>query len=282
MKLVPLCLLGCTLLGCTKEASQLPVSEPVSPQHIAGGAKTSLSDSVKGNHGIMQRDSGDTAAARPVTDSRGDSWTLLALDSAMARLVPDSIQGPHMEWADSLNAFEAASIAASGGKVSRSPYWLRIELLNGRTLALKDSSRGMSVMYAGHLEQIHSHVIHHVPYEDAGNYLIVDDSTGDSTLVWAMPLPSPDGTRFVLTSLDTDAESAVGSIAVWRMVGRVPEKEFSVGEAWESSNAVWRDSRTIDFVKNVWDPDHPFKYVKSPARLIRIGTMPGTPDSTNK
>jgi hypothetical protein len=283
MKLVPLFLLGCTLFGCTKEVSQLPVSQTLAPQHIVASAGTPLSDSVVGNHGVRQPDSSAATPDRSVTDSDGGRWRLSLLDSAIAKPVPDSIQGPHMEWSDSLDAFEIASIAGSGGKVSRDHGELLIRLLNGRTLTMKtDSTMRYVVRYAGYLKGIHSHVVHRVPYEDAGDYVLLDDSTGDSTIVWAMPLPSPDGTRFVMTTLDTDADSTAGSIAVWRMVGRVPEKEFSVGEPWESSNAVWRDSRTIDFVKDVWDPDHPFKYVKSLARLSRIETMPGHPDSTNK
>jgi hypothetical protein len=156
-----------------------------------------------------------------------------------------------MQWSDSLEAVEHAAIAASGGKVYRANYWdLRIKLLNGRTLVLKtDSTIMMSYRYAGYLKEIHSHVVHRVPYEDSGNYLVADDSTGDSITVWAMPVPSPDGTRFVLTSIDEDEESDVGNISVWRMVGRKPQKEFSINDGdWRSSDAAWRDSVTIDFM----------------------------------
>jgi hypothetical protein len=188
-----------------------------------------------------------------------------------------------MDWSDSLHAIEVAGIAASGGKVSRASYWeLRIHLLSGRTLAFKtDSTMGMSFRYAGYLREIHSHVVHRVPYEDTGNYLVVDDSTGDSTTVWAMPVPSPDGARFALTSLGEDAESNVGNISVWRMVGRKPQKEFSIDdENWDSSDAVWRDSVSIDFTRNTpVDQEHPFTYVKTPARLSRTGATRVLPAS---
>lgn len=240
MKLLALCVLGSALVACTKQVRTSPASGPLSPDPVVANSSVPLPD------------------------------------SAVAKSVPDSTMPRPMDWSDSLDAIEVAGIAASGGKVSRASFWeLRIQLLNGRTLVLKtDSTMGMVLRYAGHLREIHSHVVHRVPYEDTGNYLVVDDSTGDSTIVWAMPVPSPDGTRFALTSLGQDAESNVGNISVWRMVGRKPQKEFSIdNEAWESSDAVWRDSATIDFTRNTSpDPNDPFRYIKTPARLTRTGT----------
>jgi len=270
MKLPALCLVGSTLLACTKEVSKSPASELLVPDTVVANPALPLPDPVVAN------------PAAPLPDSATFKWALSVPDSVVAKSVPDSSKRPPMSWSDSLHAFEVAAIAASGGKVSRTNYWeLRIKLLNGRTLVLKtDSTIRMSYRYAGYLKGIHSHVVHRVPYEDSGNYLIADDSTGDSTTVWAMPVPSPDGTRFVLTSIDEDEESDVGNISVWRMVGRKPQKEFSINEGgWRSSDAVWRDSVTIDFMKNTNpDPDNPFRYIKTPARLARTGTTSVLPD----
>jgi hypothetical protein len=274
MKLLTRCLLGIPLLACTKELGKPPASEPLLPPSVVANPAIPLPD---------------TAVVSPPT-SRADygavQWVLSLPDSAVAQSVPDSAKRPPMEWSDSLDAFERAAIAASGGKVSRASYWeLRIKLRNGRTLVLKtDSTMRMSYRYAGYLKEIHSYIVHRVPYEDAGNYLLLDDSTGDSTILWAMPIPSPDGTRFALTSLGTDAESKVGNISVWRMVGRQPQKEFSLDdEDWDSSDAVWRDSVTIDFTKNTSeDENHPFTYIKTPGRLTRTGTtsvLPRNPKS---
>lgn len=258
MKLLTLCVLGSALLACTKEVSKSSASEPLLPGPVVA------------NPGI------------PLPDSGAAKWVLSLPDSAVAKSVPDSVKRPPMEWSDSLDAVEHAAIAASGGKVSRANYWeLRIKLLKGRTLVLKtDSTMRMSYRYAGYLKEIHSHIVHRVPCEDAGNYLLADDSTGDSTTVWAMPVPSPDGTRFVLTSIGEDAESDVGNISVWRIVGRKPQKEFSINDGdWASSDAVWRDSVTIDFMRNTNpDPNNPFRYIKTPARLTRTGTTSVPPD----
>jgi hypothetical protein len=240
--LLTVCVLSCAIAGCTKEVGRPSASGPVS------------------------------AMLRP--DSAAEGARILP-DSLLASSGADSARPP-MNWSDSLDATEVAGIAASGGKVSRNSFWdLRIQLLNGQTLDFKtDSTISWGYRYAGHFQSIHSHVVHRVPYEDTGNYLIVDDSTGDSTEVWAVPIPSPDGMRFVLTSLGDDEESDVGNISVWRMVGRTPEKEFSIdGANWRSSDAAWRDPSTIDFTKNtIRDRDDPFAYVKTPARLTRTGT----------
>lgn len=48
---------------------------------------------------------------------------------------------------------------------------------------------------------------------------------------------------------------------------------FEVAGFAASGRKVWRDSVTIDFMKNTnSDPDNPFRYVKTPARLTRTGT----------
>jgi hypothetical protein len=273
MKLLTLCVLGSALFACTKEVRKSPASEPLLPDTLVANPAIPLPDTVVTNPAV------------PLRDSAVVKWVLSLSDSAVAKKVPDSSTRPRMSWSDSLHAFEVAAIASSGGKVDRANYWeLRIKLLSGRTLVLKtDSTMRMSYRYAGYLREIHSHVVHRVPYEDSGNYLVVDDSTGDSTTVWAMPVPSPDGTRFVLTSIDEDEESDVGNISVWRMVERKPQKEFSINDGgWRSSDAVWRDSVTIDFMRNTNpDPNNPFRYIKAPARLTRTGTTSVLPDKTN-
>jgi len=191
---------------------------------------------------------------------------------------PATAPKPPMTWSDSIEATEVAGIRAAEGRVSRIGRELRIQLLNGRTLVFKDDTTRLSVLparrYVGYLKAIHSHIIHLVPYEGTGRYLMVDDSTGDTTTVSGLPVPSPDGTRFVLTSMAGQEDTDASVIEVWQMVNRKPEIEFwhdTNKEPWEPSDAVWRDSVTIDFVKNSHsDPSQP--YVKTRARLTRADT----------
>ena len=191
-----------------------------------------------------------------------------------------SDSSPHTDDSAVGDNTEVAALRTTGGKVSRLGSELRIQLLNGRTAVFKDdSTEGLSFAlprYAGYLKAIRSHVLHILQYEGSGAYLIVDDSTGDSTIVFSKPIASPDGKRFVLTSLDLIAGHNANMIEVRRVVGRKPEKEFSYDtdtsdEPWGPSDAVWRDSATMDFIKNSSiDPSEP--YIKTPGRLIRIGT----------
>ena len=184
---------------------------------------------------------------------------------------------------DSIEATELAGIRGAEGRVSRASGELHIQLLNGHTAIFKDDTTlgGDTVelehfslpRYAGYLKAIHSHVIHEIPYEGNGGYLIVDDSTGDSTAVAGMPVLSPDGTRFVTTSMAGAAEFDSGVIEIWRMVGRKPKKEFSYStehESWGASKAVWQDSVTIGFIKKL-DRDARESYVGR-GLLTRSGT----------
>jgi hypothetical protein len=169
--------------------------------------------------------------------------------------------------------------AHADGRVSRVGSELRIKLLKGTTATLlDDTTAGLKFSlprYAGYLKSIRSHLIHIVQYEGSGAYIIVDDSTGDSTIVFGKPVASPDGTRFVVTSTaGAGAGYDASMIEVWRMVGRKPEKEFSHDtreSPWEATDPAWRDSVTIDFDKSSFVAfDKPDK--KAPGRLTRTGT----------
>ena len=177
-----------------------------------------------------------------------------------------------------IDTLEAAAIRSVSNIVSRAGSELRIRLLSGQTAILRDDTtaglRFALPRYAAYLRAIHSHVIHQYQYEGDGIYFVVDDSTGDSTMVFGMPVVSPDGERFAVTSMEGMEGGNPGRIEVWRMVGRKPEKEFSYdteNEPWEASDAVWRDSVTIDFLKNTHSsPADP--YVQTPGHLKRAGT----------
>jgi hypothetical protein len=194
-----------------------------------------------------------------------------------ASSTPETSPSTPLSWSDSIRAAEQSGIRDADGKVVRNGSELRIQLLNGKTATFQDdTTEGGSFAayrYAGYLRTIHSHVVHRVPYEGSGLYIMVDDSTGDSTTLAGMPVPSPDGTRFVLTSASGEADYDQSLIEVWRFNGRSPENEFSYdagNESWDPFDAVWRDSVTIDFTKGSRLQSE--NYAKTPARLIRKGT----------
>jgi hypothetical protein len=201
---------------------------------------------------------------------------VLAQKTAAPVLEPTNQQVAAPGGADSA---ESAAMRTAEGKVSRAGPELRIKLLDGRIAVLVDDTTPGGKFglprYAGYLKKIHSHAVHRIPYEGSGVYIVVDDSTGDSTIVDDMPVVSPEGTRFALTSEAGEAGYDRGLIEVWRMVGRTPENEFSYRteeEPWEASDAVWRDSATIDFIKNVYPGSMDKPRIKVHGRLTRTGT----------
>jgi hypothetical protein len=96
-----------------------------------------------------------------------------------------------LSWSDSIRAAELAGIRAADGKVVRNGSELRIQLLNGQPAIFQDDTTLGETFkvyrYAGYLKTIHSHVLHRLPYEGSGVYIVLDDSTGDSTTVAGMP-----------------------------------------------------------------------------------------------
>ena len=192
---------------------------------------------------------------------------------AQTASAPISVRSQPTSASDSLDAAEAAAINAADRNVSRLGSELRIHLLDGRNAVFKDDTTpGQFALprYAGYLKTIHSHVVHRIPYEGSGAYWVIDDLTGDSTIVFGMPVVSPDSTRFAITSMSGETDYDPSLLEIWRMVGRKPEREFShdSGEdSWDPSDAVWRDSVTVDFIKNSRIPPYP----TSRGRLVRTG-----------
>lgn len=219
--------------------------------------------------------SAENQQPQQVTPAETPAITAKMPDTNSSAKVSDSAQAT--THAD-IDTQERAAISLVSEIVSRVGPELRIRLLNGRTAILKDDTTGGMQFalprYAMYLKAIHSHVIHQDQYEGEGIYFVVDDSTGDSTMVFGMPVVSPDGNRFALTSMEGMEGGNPGVIEIWRMVGRKPEKEFSHGtenDRWEPSDAVWRDSVTIEFFKNTRSsPSDP--YVHTVGRLKRTGT----------
>jgi hypothetical protein len=175
---------------------------------------------------------------------------------------------------------DTAELAAAraDGKAFRIGSELRIRLLNGTTARFPDdTTAGLKTSlprYVNYLKSIHSQVIHIIQYEGSGAYIVLDDSTGASTIVFGKPVASPDGTRFVVTSMEYEDGADPSEIEVWHIVGRKPQKEFSYSTEegpWQASDAVWHDSVTIDFDENKFVAfDKPYK--KAPGRLTRGGT----------
>jgi len=261
VKLVPIMSALLLSIGCTAEGPQssLPAPQP-GPAPVASTpvAATSATDTPVAGAPVAPTVVVCTPLPTPVT------FTSL----------PDS-NSPLVDPRVFIDSLERIALRTAEGKASRLGLELRIRLLNGGTAFFKDDTAKFRLRrYAGYLKAIHFHVVHGIPMEGNGYHQLVDDSTGDSTVIYGMPVPSPDGNRFVLTSMGGVTQYDPSMIEVWRMVARKPEIEFSFdtgSQPWEADDAVWRDSVTIDFIKySSNDPSKP--YVKTPGCLGRTGT----------
>lgn len=175
-----------------------------------------------------------------------------------------------------LDRLETAALPMAEGRVSRVKGELHVQLTGGRTIIYPpDEHFDTWHRYAGYLKPIRSHIIHVVGMEGSGIFLVVDDSTGDTTATLSNPpILSPDGTRFVVTAMTArtgpDADYDPIELEVWRLVARKAEREFLVQpKDYEPSNAVWRDSVTIDFIKTIFVPPDYTTVSNTPARLQR-------------
>jgi hypothetical protein len=245
-------------IACTAEVSRPPLPEP-----SAAGI-----------------DSNPILVAKVLAENEPVPATIVSPCPPAVISLPHPDSDSRNAWTRLNDSIEVAALSAAQGKVCRVDQELRIQLLDGRSAVFKDDytpgPKFAVPRYVGHLETIHSHVIHILPYEGSGSYLVVDDSTGGSTRVFGKPVGSPDGKRFVVTSMaGAGAGYDASMIEVWQMVGRKPEKEFSYSTEsgpWEASDPVWRDSVTIDFLKNKFLSFTEPMYRQTPGRLKRIGT----------
>jgi hypothetical protein len=188
-------------------------------------------------------------------------------------ITTESIDSSYYVFLARPDSAETKAIQTAEGRVSRVGRELRVRFAGGRTgVYLTEGEERGTYRYLGYLKPMRAHVINARGMSGRGAFYVVDDSTADSIKVWGKPVLSPDGTRFVLMSMSDFADYDPTLIEIWRVVNRKPEREFSIEpEEYEPSDPVWRDSTTIDFIKNKVEgpPDKP--YMKTPARLSRIG-----------
>jgi hypothetical protein len=155
-----------------------------------------------------------------------------------------------------------------------------IRLEYGDSVILADSVRDdwssdRLYSYREYLANIGYHVVE-VQYVEGGAYLLVNTRTGEKQVVCGVPVPSPDGARFVLTSVDLDAEYLPTTVQVWtvgedgvQMEWRfdpleVQEGVFPYDELWGLTDAEWVSPTAIR-LRRVYSTDR-----KSEVVLIEL------------
>jgi len=134
-----------------------------------------------------------------------------------------------------------------------------------------EGARFVRHAYRAHLASIGAHLVELRHYEGS-SYLLIDARSGAATPLSGPPVVSPDGRRFVTTSMDLEAGYDPNEIEIWRVTDSVRQLEFSHRpDGWGPSDAVWRDTATIELRKHEMAPDGSSPRV-TPLRLTRDGT----------
>jgi hypothetical protein len=108
---------------------------------------------------------------------------------------------------------------------------------------------------------------------DGGQFMLVDERTGETHEIDAMPKPSPDGARFVTASLDLLAGNQPNRLAVYRITETGVTEEWSAEpQDWGPSHVEWIDDATIRLRSNVVDrAAQPPSLLQTAAWLDRSG-----------
>jgi hypothetical protein len=120
-------------------------------------------------------------------------------------------------------ALEPAALKASGGRVLRNGTGLRLHLSAGRDLVLQNQSTSpppddkfeqecVSYSLIADLKSRGVYVVS-ANYYEGGDYLVIDDRSGQQTKVGAPPQFGPDPARFL--TIDNNEAYGDGSIVLW-------------------------------------------------------------------
>jgi hypothetical protein len=152
---------------------------------------------------------------------------------------------------DTLRAEEAVRVQA--GPLVLRPTWDRlvISARDGTRQVLSDRlSDGVIErvhVYRGHIAVIDQHVVQ-VILPEGNAYILVDAATGVATEIDAVPVPSPDGSRFATASLDLIAGHDPNRFRIYRISPNGPVIEWSVEpKEWGPADPVWIDDSRIRF-----------------------------------
>ena len=153
---------------------------------------------------------------------------------------------------------ERRAIAGAPPRVSRAPGSLRITARNGHAASLVDAiahpDSQVVYFYTQFLPSLDAHLIK-AHYYEGWAYALVSDSTGRITDLAEAPVIAPSGGRFVVASLDLDANYNPNTIQIWRMTADSIVQEFAAngGEVWGPDSAAWLSPDTVRFVRTVRD-----------------------------
>jgi hypothetical protein len=160
---------------------------------------------------------------------------------------------------------ESSAMKCAAGSVVRFVDTLQIRLAGAgvkkRIDRTQEEGGFRQYRYAGHIGGSSGgpgfHVLDARAHDRAWVELI-NELTGDSLVVAARPVISPDGARFLVSATGIVETCDVGMVLqIWRITGDAPVREFNVepfncgvNEGWGPSRVEWRSRDSISFLRN--------------------------------
>jgi hypothetical protein len=160
---------------------------------------------------------------------------------------------------------EASAMKCAAGLVIRFADTLQIRLAGAgvrkRIDRTPEEGGFRQYRYAGHIGGSSGGPAFHVldaRTHDRSWVELISELTGDSLIVVARPVISPDGARFLVSATGIVETCDVGMVLqVWRITGDAPVREFNVepfncgiNEGWGPSHVQWRSRDSISFLRN--------------------------------
>lgn len=152
-------------------------------------------------------------------------------------------------------AEERRAMARAGGRVIRVGGELRLRLASGLPVTLTDTlaegDHHHRFVYLGFHPAQGLHVVA-LTYYEGGTVLLFHDRTGEGVLVPGAPVFSPDGRRFLSTSMDLEAGYDPNRLELWRVdpaSGLRCEAVIDGGDQWGPDSVAWVGPDTVRFTR---------------------------------
>lgn len=124
-----------------------------------------------------------------------------------------------------------------------------IHLSNGKDKTLtsritNNNQTTAAYQYQRFIPALNSHLIL-VQFVKAQGYLVINQTTGQELWLGGQPTVSPNGQRFISTSLDLLDKRNPNNIEIWIMLNNRFFKEFENSPSWGPYSATWQSDSKI-------------------------------------
>jgi hypothetical protein len=172
---------------------------------------------------------------------------------------------------DSMRAAEAPRLESAGAHARRESSLLIVPTAAGPAVFEDDrTDSDMMALYSYQGRLQNGFGVIEVLFYEGATFILVDERTGGITEIDSVPVVSPDGTRFVTTSMDLEAGYRPNRIAIYRFEGDAVIEEWEAEPMeWGPSDARWLGPDLVAFTHNRLDGSAPSGYVPSPAMVVR-------------